>query len=148
MTTADRADVRFDYDGSLELARRLWALADRLAVLAVDRRHGAGEALARWEGRYGRDFAVRIDTETADLDRIAADLRAVAEGWAQAWADALNLQNRRAHARAVDRARRDRSLLDQVGGFLFGHDDLPPEPFLRPPPPPPGFRPTGGFARY
>ena len=35
-----------------------------------------------------------------------------------------------------------------VGGFLFGHDDIPPDPTPRGVPSAPGFAPTGGFAHY
>ena len=58
--------------------------------------------------------------------RLSVDLRGAAMGWAEAWANALNQQNRRLYARAVHRTKESRSWTDNVGGFLFGHDDLPP----------------------
>lgn len=148
MAAADWTDVRFDYDGSLALARQLWDLADRFDSLGGARHRWAGEALVEWEGRLAGDFTARLDAEVLDCMRVSADLRAAANGWAQAWADALNQQNRRLFARAVHRTRHDRSFLDKVGGFFTGHDDLPPEPYLRSTPTAPVFAPTGGFAVY
>lgn len=146
--SADWADVRFDYDGSLQLARDLWALADELDAVATDRRAAAVDALVDWLGPTSDRFGGRIDVELADLHRIAADLRTGAQAWAQAWADALNLQNRRLYARACAVARRERSMFDSLVGGLFGHDDLPPAPATRATPIAPYFAATGGFARY
>ena len=148
MTSANWDDVRFDYDGSLDLARRLYRLADQLDPLGAQRRRWGSHALADWTGPLGVEFAGRIDTEIADLARIAGQLRAGAEGWAQAWAGALNQQNRRLFARACDVVRSRRSTMDKVAGFFTGHDDLPPEPFTRPVPTAPHFNPTGTHARY
>lgn len=148
MPTADWNDVRFDYDGSLDIARRLWRLADTLDTLESERRRWALEALVDWQGRFGTDFANRADSELGDLGRHAAALRGAALGWAHAWANAINQQNRRLHARAVWRAKRDRGIVDRVGGLLFGHDDIPPDPTPRAVPSAPLFHATGGFAAY
>jgi hypothetical protein len=148
MATADWHDVRFDYDGSLDLARRLWQFADRLDALGGARDRWAVEALVGWEGRFGVAFAGRVDTEVGDLGRISADLRTTALGWARAWANALNQQNRRLHARAVERAKRQRNGWDKLSGWVLGHDDLPPDPWVRSPPSAPHFAPTGGFEFY
>lgn len=145
---ADPTDVRFDYDGSLRLARDLWVLADEVDAVALDRRDAAHDAVVDWLGPTRDHFVVRVDTEVGDLHRIAADLRTSALAWAQAWADALNLQNRRLHARACAVVQRERSTLDEVVGGLFGHDDLPATPYTRPTPAAPLFAPTGTFARY
>jgi hypothetical protein len=148
MGSADWDDVRFDYDGSLDLARRLWQFADRLDTLGGARHRWARDALVDWEGRFGIEFADRIETEAGDLGRISADLRRTALGWAQAWANALNQQNRRLHARAVERTRQQRSGWDKAMGWAFGHDDLPPDPYRRATPAAPHFAATGGFAIY
>lgn len=141
-------DVRFDYDGSLVLARRLWQLADLLDERAVVRRCSGGDALVGWLGVLGSEFAGRVTVEAADLRRVAAELRLAADGWAQAWADALNEQNWRHFARACEVVRSRRSTLDRIGGYFTGHDDLPPEPYQRSTPTAPSFRPTGAFANY
>jgi hypothetical protein len=148
MASADWNDVRFDYDGSLDLARRLWQFADRLDALGGARHRWAVEALVEWEGRFGVEFADRVDVEIGDVGRIGADVRNTALGWAQAWANALNQQNRRLHARAVERTRQQRSNWDKVSGWLTGHDDLPPDPWVRATPTAPYFAPTGSFAIY
>jgi len=133
MASADWNDVRFDYDGSLDLARRLWRLADTLDTIGAQRRQSAVEAVVQWRGRFGVEFIGRVDAELGELGRHAHDLRGAAVGWAHAWANAINLQNRR---------------LDQIGGFLFGQDDIPPDPNPRAVPGAPHFHATGGFARY
>ncbi len=148
MASANWTDVRFDYDGSLELARRLWQLADRLDTLAGERHRWAADALVDWAGPLGAEFAGRVDTEAADVARISGELRVTANGWAQAWAGALNQQNRRLFARACELVRRRRSVGDQIVGFFTGHDDLPSEPATRSIPSAPRFLPTGTFARY
>lgn len=148
MASANWNDVRFDYDGSLELARRLWQLAEELDVLLGERGRWASHALVDWAGPLGVEFADRTDTETVDLARIAGELRAAAERWAQAWAAALNQQNRRLFARACDVVRSRRSTVSKVTGWFTGHDDLPPEPRWRTTPAAPRFLPTGTFARY
>ena len=84
------ADVRFDYVASLQLARRLWALGDEVDELMANRVRGARTALTDWLGRYGTQFADRIDSESQQATAIANDLRAAAEQWAVRWAEAMN----------------------------------------------------------
>lgn len=141
-------DVRFDYDGSLALARRLWSYADELDRLRAGRHASATSALHDWLGRYGTEFAERTTTDLDDLARVAGDLRGAATGWGAAWAAAINEQNRRIHAREVVRITNARDWRDDVAGFFFGHDDLPPEPRPLGAPQPPWFAPTGSFLRY
>ena len=142
------ADVRFDFDGSLALARRLWRFAEELDDLGTSRRDHAEHALATFTGVYGREFAQRISAEVQDLDVAAGELRTGAGAWAQAWANAINEQNRRLFARECDRVESDRSPLDEVKGFFGGHDDLPPQPRELGVPQPPFFAATGSFVRY
>lgn len=141
-------DVRFDFDGSLDVARRLWALAGQLDELAAGRRARAEQALATFTGTCAGRFAERIGEEVGQLGTASAELRAVAEAWAEAWASAINEQNRRLFARECARIERSRSLLDDVKGFFTGHDDLPPQPRSLGTPQPPAFAPTGSFVRY
>ena len=141
-------DVRFDFDGSLGLARRLWRFADELDELGSNRRNQAEQALTTFTGVYGREFAQRISDEVHDLERAAVELRIAASAWAQAWARAINEQNRRLFARECERIERKRSLLDDVTGFFSGHHDLPSQPRERGVPQPPHFAATGSFVRY
>jgi hypothetical protein len=142
------SDVRFDFTGSLDVARRLWTLAQGLGDLADDRSVAAADALASWQGRFGVEFAERITTEVGDLQRVALDLRGAAQGWAISWTNAMNEQNRRRYARAVERVEDDRGIVDGVVGFFAGHDDLPPEPRELTVPEAPSFAATGAFVRY
>ena len=141
-------DVRFDFEGSLALARRLWELADQIETQMDARVLLASDALSTWLGAYGTDFAGRIDTEFADIAGIAGQLRAGAYGWAANWKAAMDQQNRVLYARRVKQVESDRSLLDKGIGFFAGHDDLPPEPEPAATPAAPGFRPTRSFVRY
>ena len=142
------ADVRFDFDGSLALARRLWRFAEELDDLGTSRRGHAEQALTTFVGMYAREFAQRISGEVHDLGVAAGELRAAAGAWAQAWAAAINEQNRRLFARECDRIEDDRSLFDDIKGFFGGHDDLPPQPHELAVPQPPYFAATGSFVRY
>jgi hypothetical protein len=142
------ADIRFDWDGSLSLARRLWTFADELDDLATSRRNRAEQALTTWSGVYGTEFAQRISDELQDLELAAGELRAAATAWGQAWASAINEQNRRLFARECDRIEGDRGFLDDVKGFFGGHDDLPPQPQEHGVPQPPYFAATGSLVRY
>lgn len=142
------ANVRFDFDGSLALARRLWRFADELDSVRTARHVAAQQALSTFTGRYGREFEQRLADEVHDLAVAAGELRGAAGAWAQAWSSAINEQNRRLFARECDRVERDRSLADRVVGFFGGHHDLPPQPRQLGVPRPPHFAATGSFARY
>ena len=142
------ADVRFDWEASLPLARRLWGFADELDELAARRDTEAGKALTTWSGVYANEFGRRISDEVHDLGMAAGELRAAAQAWARAWALAINEQNRRLFARQCRRVERRRSLVDNVVGFFGGHDDLPPQPGELGVPQPPYFAATGSFVRY
>ncbi len=141
-------DRRFDWDGSLRVARRLWALADSLDGLMGTRIDAAGEALVDWLGAYGEEFRGRIETEASSAATVSDGLRQGAQAWAFQWCDAMNEQNRRLHARAEQQAKDDRNIVEDVWGGIFGHDDLPPAPEPATVPQPPGFWPTRGFARF
>ena len=142
------ADVRFDFDGSLSLARRLWRFAGELDDLGTSRSGQAQQTLTSFRGVYAEQFAQRISDEVQDLGTAAGELRSAATAWAQAWAAAINEQNRRLFARECDRVESDRDLIDDVKGFFGGHDDLPPQPGELGAPQPPYFAATGSFVRY
>ena len=141
-------DVRFDYVASLQLARRLWALGDEVDELMTNRVTVARTALTDWLGAYGTQFAGRIDDESMQATAIAGELRLAAEQWAVRWAEAMNEQNNINYAREVKRIEGDRSLLDNIGGFFGGHDDLPPQPPTIDVPSSPNFYATGSLTRY
>ncbi len=141
-------DVRFDYVASLQLARRLWALGDEVDELMTNRVTLARTALTDWLGAYGTQFAGRIDNESMQATAIAGELRLAAEQWAVRWAEAMNEQNSINYAREVKRVEGDRSVLDNIGGFFTGHDDLPPKPPTIAVPTSPNFYATGTLTRY
>lgn len=140
--------VRFDFDGSLALARSLWRLADDLEALAARRSTEAERTLTGFTGAHAVQFATRVVDEVRDLAVAAGEARHAASAWAQAWADAADEQNRRLFAAECDRVRARRDLVDRVTGFLGGHHDLPPQPRPLAVPRPPLFRSTGSFTRY
>lgn len=140
--SANHTDVRFDFDGSLRLARALWAYADDLESGRVDRREAASQALRSWRGRFGDQFRDRADDEQHALATMVAALRTEADAWAAAWKAAMDEQNRRLYSRRVEQMKDDRSALDKVGDFFTGFD-YPPEPAPVAKPGPAGFYATG-----
>jgi hypothetical protein len=140
--------VRFDFDGSLALARRLWSLADELESLAIKRRTAAERASIGFTGTHAEHFAARVGNELGELTAAAAGSRDAAAAWARSWADAINEQNRRSFAAECDRVRAGRDLADRIAGFFTGHDDLPRQPRVLGAPRPPHFHPTGSLVRY
>lgn len=142
------ADVKFDFDGSLSLARRLWRFAGELDDLAGARLSEAEQALTTFTGTFADEFAHRVTHEVRDLGVASDELRALANAWAQAWASAINEQNRRLFARECDRIESRRDLVDHFRGFFGGHHDLPPQPRECGVPRPPHFPATGSFVRF
>ena len=143
--------VRFDFDGSLELARKLWSIADDLVDEDNGRRTEAETALAKWEGPYGTEFSGRRADEHTSRVNVIAGLRADARSWASAWAVALDQQNKNNRAQAVIDEREDRSLLEKGWDSTFGSDDsddqvdqVPEVPV----PQPPAFTPTATETTY
>lgn len=142
------ADVRFDFSGSLVLARRLWALADQIETMMASRVTAASDALSTWLGAYGTEFGGRIDTENGDIVRIAEQLRSAASGWAECWKQAMDEQNRVLYARQVNKVEDERSGWDSFWGGVFGHDDLPDQPAGVATPAAPQFAATASLVRY
>lgn len=144
------ADVQFDWDGSLASARRLWALAADVSTLMTSRETLGGDAVTDlWQGPHAVSFGERLGTERLDADAISEQLRIGALGWAEAWKEAMNEQNRILHVRECQR-RKDNAEWYQSGllGSVFGGPDLPNEPELLSAPVAPNFFPTGGFVSY
>lgn len=141
MASGNYADVRFDFEGSLRLARSLWAYADELEAAKGVRRTDADGALRSWKGPYGDEFRERTDEEQQTIRALIAGLRSDADAWAGAWKAAMDEQNRRLYARRVDALKAERSKLEKVGDFLTGFD-YPPEPPPVPKPAPAMFHAT------
>ncbi len=141
-------DVRFDWSGSLRVARRLWALADEVESTMSSRFGKAQEAAVDWLGAYGQEFALRVDNEVTGAGHVAGGLREGAQAWAFQWKSAMDEQNRILHAREEERVKADRSWADRHIWSLNGHEDLPPKPADAAVPQPPGFAPTRGFAKF
>lgn len=144
MASGNSEDVKFDYEGALSLARNLWAYADDIEAAASGRLTSAATALKDWKGAYGDEFAGRANLEQTDLATVVAGLRTEADGWAIAWKDAMDEQNRRLYARKVDKMKDDRSTLGKIGDFFTGFD-YPPEPAPVAKPAPAGFYATASL---
>ena len=145
---------KFDWYGSLSLARQLWAYADDLEAAAttrIERRRRGPQVVARASTPTSSSSAA--NDEQTSLTNVVAGLRNEATGWAQAWKLAMDQQNRVLYARKVKRGRGQPQRLGQ----LLGWPDRPRRPpararsrshYRRPrrsPPPPastPGPEPT------
>ncbi len=146
-----QADVVFDFEGSLRLARRLWRLADEVTLAAGRRIEAREAAQAAWRGPHAEHFAtVRAPNEDASTANVVAALRQEAVGWGVMWAAALNDQNRINWARAVEQEKDHRSTTERFGDFFVGDDSAGqvPEPPPYPAPRPPTFVPTGSLVHY
>ena len=143
--------VRFDFDGSLRLARRLWALADQLEAARASRANDADVARRGWRGRYAEEFERRMADESAGFTNVAHSLRDEARGWAASWKSAMDEQNRRNRARQVDAVRAHRSWLERMGDRIKGSDDSDsevPQAPVADTPQPPHFAPTQREVTY
>ena len=144
---ANTADVVFDYQGALSLARQLWALADEVTHTAGSRRDLGDHARVDFTGRYGDELVSRLSAEAANLAQAANGLRDDAMAVAQMWKDAMDEENRRIYARHVDDIKGHRSVLESIGDFFTGFH-YPPEPQPVPVPHPPVFAPTAELVHY
>ncbi len=145
--------VQFDFDGALRLARKLWALADEIDVRRRSRRSNANSARAKWEGPLVSEFDALDESEWANAEKIAQQLRDEARLWGEAWAGAMNQQNKNNRMAEVERVRDERGRLEKLNDTVnpFASDDsddqvpMPPYPAV---PGPAGFAPTATEIRY
>ena len=149
-------DVKFDFDGALPLARKLWQLADDIRTLKTGRASLATTALTTWKGKFADDFTQWQSDEESALDTCETQLRSAAEAWGESYAKAVNEQNMVLYTRKVaeiKKAQDDRNLLEDAGhalGSALGLNDgdkLPKDPSGHPCPVPrgPGFaKPDAG----
>ena len=140
MVWGSRDRIRFDFEGSLALARRLWALADDLEAARARRENDAGVARHGWRGRYAEEFDRRVADERSSFANVVHGLRDEARGWASSWKDAMDEQNRRNRARQIDAVRDRRGWWERnVGDRVLGDDsddEVPPAPVAGTPQPP------------
>jgi hypothetical protein len=106
----------------------LRASADACEAQVPRRTTIANRAAAHWRGVYAGQFGDRMRVCTGDAYRLAAALRQAAAQLDELSRLAREEQARREKARDWQHAQEDESLLDKVGDFLFGEDDLPPIP--------------------
>ncbi|WP_040493077.1 hypothetical protein [Ilumatobacter nonamiensis] len=141
--------LRFDFDGALRIARRLWTTADAVEAMMTSRVTAAGEALVDWTGTFGTEFVTRIEDESVGAGEVVTSLREGANAWAFQWKSAMDEQNRRLHAAEEQRVKNDRNWMERNINPLFGgNDDLPPAPAEVGLPTAPGFAPTGSLVSY
>ena len=141
--------VVFDFAGALELARRLWNLADGVDGSRVKRDTAAGVALKHWVGRYATEFRTSMTAEWTTEVNLAAAMRGDAQGLAGLWAQAMLEEAKVRYADHVTDKKNKRSLLSQFHDALFGADeDYGPEPKPFATPQPPSFEVTGQLPVY
>lgn len=109
----------FDFDGSLDVAARMYQLAASLETMGKVRHEDWRAALDVWEGNVGDHVRSLIADDEADLNNVAAVLEAEAMQWADLWAQMVDETNRvlAAEAREVLKKHRD----DADRGFQW-HD--------------------------
>lgn len=120
MTTGDVVD--FDFDGSLQLARQLWSLAASIQSEDGDRETDFDTAKAKFEGPHADSFVSRRDQERTDRTTVVEALRDDARNWAQAWATAMDQQNKNNRAARVEEIRENRSGWEKFGDVFVGDD--------------------------
>jgi hypothetical protein len=141
--------VVFDFAGALELARRLWGLADTVDSSRVTRNTAAGTALRQWEGRFANDFRTSMTAEWNTAINLTAAMRGDAQRLATLWTLAMLEEAKVRYADHVTRKRNERSLLTQIHDVFLGSDeDYGPEPGPFATPQPPAFEATGTLPEY
>lgn len=141
--------VVFDFPGALELARRLWSLADGVDDSRVKRDAAAGVALRHWVGRYANDFRTSMTAEWTTEVNLAAAMRGDAQLLAALWAQAMLEEAKVRYADHVTTRKHKRSLLTQFHDAVFGSDEnYGPEPGPFATPQPPAFDATGQLPVY
>jgi len=86
--------ITFDFDGSLQLAAKLVALADMVEADATSRQGPRDAALAwrSFRGPYGTAHRAFADDEDEQIE-LAERCRIAATGWARAWTRAVDDHN-------------------------------------------------------
>jgi len=137
-------DVEFDWTGSLQMARDLWALAEQLTTTMANRETAATHAALDWVGPHHDSFVTRMATERTNVDAAAGQLKAAADGWAFQWQQAMDQQNQILMAREWDG--REGDTLNQISfGLLGSGPKRPPDPTPTAVPTAPDYQPTRSF---
>jgi hypothetical protein len=135
--------VRFDFDGALDLARSLWALADHVDSSQADRTNSARVTLDHWQGRYADSFREGVNVAVSNASHLSEAFRLDARNLATLWKRAMDQENLVRYAEHVDRMRAERGIIEHVRDYLFGDDtDYGPRPSPVPVPQPPNFAAT------
>jgi hypothetical protein len=121
-------DVPFDWSAAARLAAELRGTADNCENQIGLRSTLAQHAAAEWRGVFAGQFSGRMRTCIGDAHRLAAALRQAANQLDELSRLAREEQDRREKARQWQRDQQDESVLEQIGDFFFGEDDLPPIP--------------------
>jgi uncharacterized protein YukE len=121
-------DVPFAWAAAADLAAELRAAATACESQVPRRTTLATTAATEWRGRYAREFADRMGICTADAQRLATAMRDAANQVDELARLAREEQDRREQAREWQRRQENESVLNQIGDFVFGEDDLPPVP--------------------
>lgn len=148
MATKAAGDVVFDYEGALGLARGLWLLADHFEQFGGDRELASSVAATGWSGRFASQYSERRGDERTSTGVVIDALRGDARLWAQAWASAMNAQNKVLWARHHDYLKNNRSTLESVGDFFGGFTDNTPHPLPVAVPGAPHFSATSSLVTY
>jgi len=141
--------VVFDFEGALELARRLWNLADGVDIFRGKRDAAATTALRVWQGRYATEFRGSVTAEQGSDTNLSTAMRDDARTLAALWSQAMAEEAKVRYADHVTTEKKHRSLLHRAEDALFGsHEDYGPEPGPFSVPQPPAFTATGSLPVY
>jgi hypothetical protein len=133
-------DVKFDWATAADLAAELRSTARVLEAQQHAREGLRGLAREHWAGRFGDEFDRRVGVCIGDAGRLASSLRAAADRLDEMARLSRQEQDGRVKAREWEKARADGGgglfgsvpvvgdVVDGVGDFVFGEDDLPPPP--------------------
>lgn len=117
--------VVFDFDGALQLARDLHALADDLIARRENRRVNAETARDKWLGPLRSDFDNRESDEYGEVASIASQLRSEAVLWAKAWQGAVLQQRKNYRMAKIEEVSANRGALEKLNDTInpFARDN-------------------------
>ena len=137
------ASVVFDYDGALNAARRLWALAEEIETMMAARETARDAATVGFVGVFATQFGDRIGQERTDVNNAITQLRTGASEWAASWKDAMDEENRVRYARAYQYSKDNQGLIGHLDGV-----ERPPDVIAVAVPTSPLFTATSGFQYF